>query len=98
MTKGFNLLDDLKADKKPTTELPIPQPLMGDPEPAIQQQDHNIEVKESLTIEWKPKKDITLYELACLLPHLMGVPLFEEGMKKMGRMARHFKRAKNPDH
>ena len=56
----------------------------------------DLEVKESLTIEWKPKKDITLYELACLLPHLMGLPLFEEGMKKMGKMARHFKRVKNP--
>lgn len=55
-----------------------------------------VEVKESLSIEWRPKKDITLYELACLLPHLMGVPLFEEGLKKMGKMARHFKRVKEP--
>lgn len=42
--------------------------------------------------DYEPKPDITAYELACLMPMLLGNPLTEMGWIAIGTAARHLRR------
>lgn len=39
---------------------------------------------------YKPKEDITVYELACIMPFFLGVPMTPQAMANLGLGARHF--------
>lgn len=47
--------------------------------------------KQPLKLKWVPKKDITAFELAILLTHLVpgGTPMFQEDFDALGKMNRH---------
>lgn len=42
--------------------------------------------------DYEPKPDITAYELACLMPMLLGNPLTEAGWIDIGTASRHLRR------
>lgn len=43
-----------------------------------------------------PQPDITAYELALILPGLLGKPIYEEDWVKLGTATRHLERIINP--
>lgn len=51
----------------------------------------SLALKQPLSWEWCPKKDITTYELAQLIPYIHGKVLFEEDIKENPELFRHLK-------
>jgi hypothetical protein len=45
---------------------------------------------------YRPEPDITVYELACLLPFLLGAPLTPAAVANLGPAARHFAEVEAP--
>ena len=49
-------------------------------------------IKLPINAQFAPKKDITAYELALLLPYIINTPLFEEDWDNLGKATRHLRR------
>lgn len=50
---------------------------------------HTYNIQQPLVFRYRPKEDITVYELATLVPFLAGRPLFENELTKLGTAKRH---------
>ncbi len=56
--------------------------------------EHNIQ--QPVTARYKPLPDITAYELALVLPGLLGKPIYEAEWAVLGSATRHFERLDQP--
>jgi hypothetical protein len=49
-------------------------------------------IRQPVTCSYEPQPDITVFELATLLPYMLGRPLYQEDWDKLGEATRHLKR------
>lgn len=54
----------------------------------------DMKIEQPVTARYTPQPDITAYELALILPGLLGKPIFEADWTKLGSASRHFERVK----
>jgi hypothetical protein len=49
-------------------------------------------IAQPISVSFDPQPDITAYELAKLLPHFHGQPIYESDWASLGQLQRHLKR------